>query len=126
MVRVNPEILRWARSTAMMTPEQAVEKLRIRDARGVSAVQRLTEYETGRVAPTRALLVRMAQHYRRPLLTFFLPAPPHSKERGVDFRVQPGGVPVAESANERTRPDRWRPVLTPIRGSYAAVTRFSI
>lgn len=98
MVRVNPEILRWARSTARMTPEQAVEKLRIRDARGVSAVQRLTEYETGRVAPTRALLVRMAQHYPRPLLTFFLPAPPHSKERGVDFRVQPGGVPVAESA----------------------------
>lgn len=98
MVRVNPEILRWARSTARMTPEQAVEKLRIRDARGVSAVQRLTEYETGRVAPTRALLVRMAQHYRRPLLTFFLPAPPHSKERGVDFRVQPGGVPGAESA----------------------------
>ena len=97
MPNVNPEILLWARKTANLTRKQAVGKLRIRDARGVSAVQRLTEYEQGAAAPTRSVLVRMAQHYRRPLLTFFLPAPPRSRERGVDFRVLPAGVPAAMS-----------------------------
>lgn len=98
MPNVNPEILLWARTTADLTPDQAVARLRIGDARGVPAVQRLTEYETGRAAPTRPLLVRMAQHYRRPLLTFFLPAPPRSKERGVDFRVQPDSSRFGDSA----------------------------
>ena len=98
MVNVNPEILLWARKTAKLTPEQAVEKLRIHDARGVAAVHRLAGYETGKAAPTRALLVRMAQHYRRPLLAFYLPAPPQSKERGVDFRATPESGQAADSA----------------------------
>lgn len=98
MPNVNPEILLWARKTANLTPEQAVGKLQIRDARGVSAVQRLLAYETGQVAPTRGLLTRMAKHYRRPLLTFLLSAPPRIRERGVDFRVLPGSAPTHESA----------------------------
>lgn len=98
MVSVNPEIFVWARKTANLTLEQAVEKLGISATRSVAAVQRLVAYETGKAAPTRPLLVRMAKHYRRPLLTFFLPAPPQSKERGVDFRARPGSVPGAESA----------------------------
>ena len=98
MPDVNPEILLWARKTANLSPEQAVGKLQIRDARGVSAVQRLIAYETGEVTPTRGLLVRMAKHYRRPLLTFFLSAPPRSRERGADFRVLPGGEPAPQSA----------------------------
>lgn len=98
MPDVNPEILLWARKTANLTPEQAVDKLQIRDVRGVSAVQRLVAYETGQAAPTRGLLVRMAKYYRRPLLTFFLSAPPRSSERGVDFRVLPGSAPAPQSA----------------------------
>ena len=118
MPNVNPEILLWARKTANLTPEQAVAKLQIRDARGVSAVQRLAGYETGAIAPTRGLLVRMAKHYRRPLLTFFLAAPPRSRERGVDFRVLSGSVPGTESAlvdallrDVRTRQSMIRAVL---------------
>ena len=98
MPDVNPEILLWARKTANLSPEQAVGKLQIRNARGGSAVQRLIAYETGEVTPTRGLLVRMAKHYRRPLLTFFLSAPPRSRERGADFRVLPGGEPAPQSA----------------------------
>lgn len=98
MPHVNPEILVWARKTANLTLEQAVDQLQIRDARGISAMQRLLAYETGDVAPTRGLLVRMAKQYRRPLLTFFLSAPPRSRERGVDFRVPAGSLPAAESA----------------------------
>lgn len=118
MPNVNPEILLWARKTANLTPEQAVGKLQIRDARGVSAVQRLLAYETGQVAPTRSLLVRMAKHYRRPLLTFFLSAPPRSRERGVDFRVLSGSFPGTEWAfvdallrDVRTRQSMIRAVL---------------
>ena len=98
MPDVNPEILLWARKTANLTLEQAVDKLQIHDVRGVSAVQRLVAYETGQAAPTRGLLVRMAKHYRRPLLTFFLSAPPRIRERGVDFRVLPGSASASESA----------------------------
>ena len=118
MPNVNPEILLWARKTANLTPEQAVGKLQIRDSRGVSAVQRLLAYETGQVAPTRSLLVRMAKHYRRPLLTFFLSAPPRSRERGVDFRVLSGSFPGTEWAfvdallrDVRTRQSMIRAVL---------------
>ena len=118
MPNVNPEILLWARKTANLTPEQAVAKLQIHDARGVSALQRLVAYETGEAAPTRGLLVRMAKHYRRPLLAFFLSAPPRSRERGVDFRALSASVPGAESAlvdallrDVRTRQSMIRAIL---------------
>ena len=32
----------------------------------------------------------MAHHYRRPLLAFYLNAPPRRDERGPDFRTLPG------------------------------------
>ena len=126
MPDVNSEILLWARKTANLTPEQAVDKLQIRDVRGVSAVQRLVAYETGQAAPPRGLLVRMAKYYRRPLLAFFLSAPPEIKaqvkvdgrERGVDFRVLPGSAPAPQSAivdallrDVRTRQSMIRAVL---------------
>ena len=60
MPKVNPEILRWARETMGFTPEQAITKLRLGDAKGVSAVDRLAALETGEIEPTRPLLVKMA------------------------------------------------------------------
>ena len=118
MPDVNPEILRWARETANLTREQAVGKLLIRDAYGESTIQRLTAFETGHAAPTRPLLVRMAQSYRRPLLTFYLAEPPRTRERGADFRVLSGSEPAAQSAivdallrDVRTRQSMIRAVL---------------
>lgn len=50
MPNVNPSILRWARETAGLTPEEAVQKLDINDARGVAASDRLVALESGPIA----------------------------------------------------------------------------
>ena len=93
MPTVNPEILLWARETAGLTLHDAVVKVGIGDARGVAAVDRLAGLERGEVEPTRSVLVRMARHYRRPLLAFYLVAPPPRGDRDADFRT----LPVARS-----------------------------
>ena len=86
MPAVNPEILAWAREKAGLTPQAAVAKVGIRDARGVAAVDRLMSLECGETEPTGPMLIRMARQYRRPLITFYLPAPPRRGDRGADFR----------------------------------------
>ena len=98
MPKVNPEILIWARETAGLTPEEAVERLRIREARGVPAIDRLTALEVGEDAPTRTTLVKMAKQYRRPLLAFYLSAAPRKGDRGQDFRTLPEEYSTAEDA----------------------------
>lgn len=92
MPKVNPEILTWARETAGLDLEQAVHKLGIKDAHGLSAVEKLVELENGEVEPSRSLLVRMSQQYRRSLLVFYLATPPEKGDRGEDFRTLPGSV----------------------------------
>lgn len=90
MLSVNPKILRWARETAGLSVEEAARKLEIRDARGVSAVDRLLALEQGsNVEIHRPMLVRMAKTYRRPLLVFYLREPPPTGDRGEDFRSLP-------------------------------------
>ena len=98
MPRVNPAILRWARETAGLTPEEAAKKLQLRPARGVPAVHRLNALEAGEDIPTRPMLVTMAAKYRRPLLTFYLSAPPRRADRGQDFRTLPEGHTAADEA----------------------------
>ncbi len=97
MPNVNPSILRWARKTAGLTPEEAVQKLDINDARGVTASDRLAALESGDEHPTRAILVKMAKHYRRPLLTFYLQDVPSRGDRGEDFRTLPEPVGQTEA-----------------------------
>jgi Zn-dependent peptidase ImmA (M78 family) len=89
MPKVNHEILEWARETAGLTLEEAVAKLELHQARGVSGADRLAALESGDDEPTRSLLTRMAKHYRRPLLTFYMSAPPRKGDRGQDFRTLP-------------------------------------
>ena len=89
MPRVNHKILQWARETAGLTLEEAAVKLDLHQARGVSATDRLAALESGNDEPTRSLLTRMAKHYRRPLLTFYMSAPPRKGDRGQDFRTLP-------------------------------------
>ncbi|MFQ5533749.1 MAG: ImmA/IrrE family metallo-endopeptidase [Sphingomonadales bacterium] len=89
MPQVNTDILVWARETASFSREDAVKKLNIRDARGMGAVDRLVALETGQDIPSRPLLLKMAKQYRRPLLTFYLSAPPRKGNRGQDFRTLP-------------------------------------
>src|SRR5262249_35213803 len=89
MPSINPDILRWARESAGLSLDDAAAKLEIREARGVRPGQRLAAYENGKREPSRRLLVRMAKQYRRPLVTFYLPARPRLGERGEDFRTLP-------------------------------------
>jgi len=89
MPKVNSEILKWARETAGLTLEEAATKINLQQARGISAADRLAFLESGDKEPTRLLLTRMAKKYRRPLLTFYLSAPPRKGDRGQDFRTLP-------------------------------------
>jgi Zn-dependent peptidase ImmA (M78 family) len=97
MPKVSHDILRWARETAGLDASKAVDKLGIGNARGVSALDRLAAIEAGVAEPTRPLLLKMAQHYRRPLVTFYMSAPPRKGDRGEDFRNIPDRRTHSES-----------------------------
>lgn len=86
---VNPEILIWARRTAGLDLETAARKIALNDARGVRGADRLAALEAGEGSPTPALLRRMAHHYHRPLLTFYMAQIPARAEVGQDFRTLP-------------------------------------
>lgn len=96
MPAVNPAILIWARETAGLSREEAVQRLGVRDAHGMAATDRLAAIEHGEAAPTRPLLVRMSKQYRRSLLAFYLEEVPRQGDRGEDFRTIPERHAVAE------------------------------
>ncbi len=98
MPKVNPDILQWARKTAGLTLENAVKKLNLHDARGVPAVDRLVALENGDTEPTRPMLLKMAKQYHRPLLAFYMSAPPRHGDRGQDFRTLPEDHSVVDEA----------------------------
>lgn len=98
MPNINSDILRWARETAGLLPEEAAQKLGINAAHGLDPVARLEELENGEVAPKRPMLVKMAKHYRRPLLTFYLPEIPTKGDRGEDFRTLPEHIEDTDAA----------------------------
>ena len=89
MAAVNPNILIWARETAGLDLEAAAKKIGLKAARGVSGADRLAAFEAGDGNPSGPLLQKMAQQYRRPLLTFYMPKMPRPAEIGQDFRMLP-------------------------------------
>lgn len=89
MPRVNPAILRWARETAGLTPEDAARKIELSATRKATTTERIADLEEGRTEPSRPLLLRMSKQYRRPLIAFYLAAPPRKGDRGEDFRTLP-------------------------------------
>lgn len=98
MPSVNADILKWARETAGLSPEEAVQKLGIKTARGVEGVDRLEKMEAGEIAPTRPMLVKMSKQYRRSLLSFYLSSPPRQGDKGQDFRTLPAALAVSDNA----------------------------
>lgn len=98
MPKVNPHILLWAREAAGLSQKDAAEKLSVKEAYGKTPIERMEDWETGETEPTRALLVKMATQYRRPLLTFYMSAPPSKGDRGEDFRTLPEAVPASQNA----------------------------
>ena len=90
MPRVNPEIIVWARETAGLTVDDAATRVGFSGSSVSSAADKLTAIEDGRREPTRPQLLKMADTYRRPLLTFYLARPPEKSDRGADFRTMSG------------------------------------
>jgi Zn-dependent peptidase ImmA (M78 family) len=84
---VNHEILAWARESAGFSPEAAVKKLGLKPTRKLSALERLAALEAGELHPSRALLVKMSQQFRRPLVAFYMAKVPSRGERLEDFRA---------------------------------------
>lgn len=98
MPEVNPEILVWARETAGLAVGEAAHKLGFRDSGVSSATEKLAALEAGDKEPSRAQLVKMADQYRRPLLTFYLSQPPRKGDRGADFRTLSPDISAREEA----------------------------
>lgn len=92
MPKVNPQILIWARETAGLSEEEAAKKL------GLSGVDRLLALETGDRDPSRRQLAKMAEKYRRPLLTFYLQERPRTSDKGQDFRTLSEGQAAGSEA----------------------------
>ena len=81
-----------------MDAESAARKIALNPARGLSGQERLAQLESGAERPSRTQLVEMAKHYHRPLLTFYLPAPPRCGDRGEDFRSLSAAQPRTDNA----------------------------
>ena len=79
MIAVNPNILIWARKTAGLTLPEAAAKIHVVE-------HTLKKIEKGEKEPSHAMLLRMADKYRRPLLTFYLENIPAESNYGADFR----------------------------------------
>lgn len=96
MIKINQEILVWARETAGLTLQEAAKKLNIADTHISTGEDSLANYEkTGEIS--RSLLVKMSKVYHRPLLTFYLSSPPRKGDRGQDFRTLPNNYSNTEN-----------------------------
>jgi len=96
--RINPDVLRWARETAGLSVEEAAERLGLKDTVQATAIDKLLQLETGVRTPSRTTLEKAVTAYRRPLIVFYLAAPPLRGERTADFRTQIGGVSKRDNA----------------------------
>jgi Zn-dependent peptidase ImmA (M78 family) len=80
---IQPSLLRWARQSANMPVSDVAEKLK-------RTVAEIESWETGESAPSYPQLEKLAYElYKRPLATFFLPAPPDEPSTRAEFRSLP-------------------------------------
>jgi Zn-dependent peptidase ImmA (M78 family) len=96
MADLNPDILVWARETAGLTPDEAVRKLSIGQTKNMTGAEKLAAYEKGVLAPSRPLLLKMSQQYRRPLVAFYMKSRPAQGTRLEDFRNIPDRDPESD------------------------------
>jgi Zn-dependent peptidase ImmA (M78 family) len=94
---INNNILIWARESSGFSIEDAAKKLQLHDTKTSSATNKLLAFEKGK-PPTRALLVKMSNQYKKPLLTFYMKNPPEKADRGEDFRTLSGETSLRENA----------------------------
>lgn len=76
---INPELLKWARSTSGFNIGDAAKSIGIHP-------DVLSDWESGQSLPSISKLRKAARKYKRPLAAFFLPSPPSTPEHPKDFR----------------------------------------
>lgn len=87
---ITPAVLKWARETARIAPEDAASKVNIN-------VDKLLEWEAGTSLPTIKQAQKLAKDYRRPFAIFFLPEPPTDFQPLKDFRKK-GAKPLGTAS----------------------------
>jgi len=84
---ITPSVLRWARESAGYAVEEVGRKLGVRAAR-------VNGWEDGSIPITFGRVERLADLYKRPSATFFMPKPPAEEPVEVpDFRASAGMSP---------------------------------
>lgn len=81
-VEINPAIIKWARESAGWSVEEIATKLRISE-------KNYQNLELGQRRPTFRQLELLANYFKRPLATFFLPEPPEEPSIASSFRILP-------------------------------------
>ena len=79
----NARVISWARAVLNIEPERAAKKANI-------SVEHLASIENGEISPTLSQLRELADLYKQPVATFFLPEPPPALEVPKDFRKRQG------------------------------------
>ncbi|HBY42163.1 XRE family transcriptional regulator [Brevundimonas sp.] len=102
MPRINPQILTWARETAGLSVAEAARKMGFKDSGKGTAEERLLALEAGEAEPSRPQLVKAASAFRRPLLAFYMPAPPAAAPSIEDYRTLPEVGEGRAEANLKT------------------------
>jgi Zn-dependent peptidase ImmA (M78 family)/transcriptional regulator with XRE-family HTH domain len=95
--QINPAVLVWARESAGLDLKDAAHRLGLAASDTAASESKLLELERGTRLPSRTQLSKIAKTYRRPLLTFYLAAPPPKADRGSDFRTL--GPPISSRDN---------------------------
>jgi len=84
-VKLNPDLLVWARESAGYSPARLAEEL------GVT-IDDVVRWESGGDSPTFSQLERLAGKVKRPLAALFLPYPPTEPPPPRDFRLMAGKI----------------------------------
>ncbi len=76
---ITPKVLKWARTTAKMSLEDAASKVSV-------SVEIIEDWEKGASFPTIRQAQKLAKSYQRPFAAFFLPDIPNDFQPLTDFR----------------------------------------
>ncbi len=100
---INPDLLRWARESLAIGIERAAKVADV-------TPDRYKKWESGIEQPTISKLRDLANSFRRPLATFFLPDVPEEPPAPTDFRLNDPDEPAILSTRSRLaiRKAQWR------------------
>ncbi|KUK49757.1 MAG: Putative Zn peptidase [Parcubacteria bacterium 33_209] len=81
-VKINPEIIKWARESSGFSIEEIAKKIK-------TTKENYKKIERGIKSPTFKQLDLLANYFKRPVAIFFLPRPPEEPSFASSFRILP-------------------------------------